>query len=71
MGDEWLNRVSKQALRAGHKLNIDEQQGLGRVGRVGGTNVIKHKATVPMGDAELGNVTYSGSMLEDSEVPAP
>eukprot|EP00975_Prorocentrum_lima_P003722 812263-Prorocentrum_lima.AAC.1 len=45
MGDGWVRRVSKQALRAGQKVSIDEQQGLGGVCEVGGTNVINHKAT--------------------------
>eukprot|EP00975_Prorocentrum_lima_P032546 6835296-Prorocentrum_lima.AAC.1 len=65
MGDRWLRRVSKQALRAGHKVSIDEHQGLGSVCGVGGTNVIKRKATVPIGVAELGSLKYSGSMLEN------
>eukprot|EP00975_Prorocentrum_lima_P052942 11098740-Prorocentrum_lima.AAC.1 len=49
---------------------MNEQEGLGRVSGVGGTNFIKHKAIVPIGVAELGNVKYSRSMLENSEVPA-
>eukprot|EP00975_Prorocentrum_lima_P054748 11477011-Prorocentrum_lima.AAC.1 len=64
MGNGCVRRVSEQALRAGHKVSIDKHQGLGSVCGVGGTNVIKHRATVAIGVAELGNMNYSGSMLE-------
>eukprot|EP00975_Prorocentrum_lima_P064365 12897148-Prorocentrum_lima.AAC.1 len=66
-GDGWVGRVSKQALRVGQKVSIEKHQGLGSVCGVGGTNIIKHKATVPFGVPELGNATYSGSLLENSE----
>eukprot|EP00975_Prorocentrum_lima_P009679 2062792-Prorocentrum_lima.AAC.1 len=50
--------------------SIEKHQGLGSVCGGGGTNIIKHKATVPIGVSEPGNATYGGSMLESSEVPA-
>eukprot|EP00975_Prorocentrum_lima_P029068 6105143-Prorocentrum_lima.AAC.1 len=46
------------------------QHGLGSACGVGGTNSIRHKAPVPICVSEVGSATYSGSMLENGEVPA-
>eukprot|EP00975_Prorocentrum_lima_P053297 11176505-Prorocentrum_lima.AAC.1 len=56
--DELANRLYVQ-------VSIEKQQGRGSVCGVGGTTIIKHMATVPIGVLDLGNATYYGSMLEN------
>ncbi len=71
MGDRWLKRVTSHAEHAGKKTKVETQSGLGSVCGVGGSsNAVRSKATVPVGVKELGNTSYTGSVLDDSDVPA-
>eukprot|EP00975_Prorocentrum_lima_P064585 12898366-Prorocentrum_lima.AAC.1 len=54
MGDHWLHRVKAHA-----------DSGVG-----GSSNAVRTKATVRIGIAELGNLSFEGSVLDNSAVPA-
>eukprot|EP00975_Prorocentrum_lima_P061362 12863255-Prorocentrum_lima.AAC.1 len=71
MGDQWLKRVTKHATYAGETTIVEDQPGLNSVCGVGGsTNAVKARATVPIAVSELGNLSYRGSVLDNSEVLA-
>eukprot|EP00975_Prorocentrum_lima_P054311 11391072-Prorocentrum_lima.AAC.1 len=62
MGDHWLQRVKAYADEAGKKTVVKEQAGLNSVCGIGGSsNAVRAKATVPIGIAELGNLSFEGS----------
>eukprot|EP00975_Prorocentrum_lima_P040275 8458277-Prorocentrum_lima.AAC.1 len=68
MGDHWLQRIKAHADKAGKKTVVKEQAGLNSVGGVGGSsNAVRTKATVPIGIAELGNLSFEGSVLDNSD----
>eukprot|EP00975_Prorocentrum_lima_P053135 11143393-Prorocentrum_lima.AAC.1 len=71
MGDHWLKRVKPHAEKAGKKTVAKEQSGLNSVYGVGGSsNTVRTKATVPVGVAELGNLSFEGSVLDNRDVSA-
>eukprot|EP00975_Prorocentrum_lima_P013817 2936309-Prorocentrum_lima.AAC.1 len=71
MGDHWLQRVRPYADKAGKKTVVKEQAGLNSVCSVGGSsNAVRTIATVPIGIAILGNLSFEGSVLDNSDVLA-
>eukprot|EP00975_Prorocentrum_lima_P046666 9752354-Prorocentrum_lima.AAC.1 len=68
MGDHWLQRVKAYADKAGKKTVVKEHAGLNSVYGVGGSsNAVRTIATVPIGIAELGNLSIEGSVLDNSD----
>eukprot|EP00975_Prorocentrum_lima_P053765 11281405-Prorocentrum_lima.AAC.1 len=68
MGDCRAKRVPAHAKRADRQVQRVQQNGLGSVCGVSDkANAVRSGATVPTGILELGNVNYSGSVVDDSE----
>eukprot|EP00975_Prorocentrum_lima_P011548 2453852-Prorocentrum_lima.AAC.1 len=71
MGDHWLQRMRTCADQAGKKTVVREQSGLNTVCGIGGSsNAVRTKAKVPIGIEGLGDLSFEGSVLDNSDVPA-
>eukprot|EP00975_Prorocentrum_lima_P051846 10857924-Prorocentrum_lima.AAC.1 len=68
MGDRWLERMRTHADQVGKETVDRAQSGLNTVCGVGGSsNAVRTKAKVPIGIEGLGDLSFEGSVLDNSD----